>query len=189
MAHLLQGFKIAILIAHGFQDVEVTKPKKALEDLGAIVHIISPEDGKVKGWDCDIPQVTMEIGVDVPLNKAQSKDYDALLIPGGYGSPEELRLNEKAVSFVKEFSKKPIAAICHGPVLLIDAQLVRNKKLTSYPAIKRDLINAGAQWIDKEVVRDGNLITSRMPEDIPAFNSALIELFTEVHTKKINEKL
>jgi protease I len=186
MSHVLQGFKVAILIANGFAEIEMTKPKQALEDLGAIVHIISPETGKVKGWDCDIPKETIQVSIDVPLDNAKAEDYNALLIPGGYGSPEELRLNEKAISFVQGFANKPIAAICHGPVILINTKtkLVYGKKLTSYQAVQEDFRNAGAQWIDKEVVKDGNLITSRGVQDIPAFISKMIELFTETHAKK-----
>lgn len=179
MQSILLGFKVAILVTSGFQEIEMTMPRQMLKNAGAVVHIVSPDDGIVKAWDCDIPKVTKEFVVDVPLSQARAEDYDALLIPGGYGSPEELRLNEQAITFVRGFVKKPIAAICHGPSLLIDAELVRHKKLTSYAAIKKDLMNAGAQWIDKEMVRDGNLITSRMPDDLPVFIKAIIDLFSE----------
>jgi protease I len=187
MVTVLQGLKIAILIAHGFEQVEMTKPRKALENAGATVHIVSPEQGKVKGWHWEVPKPGSAFNVDVPLDKANPKDYDALVLPGGLMSPDDLRLNAKAISFIKGFSDKPIAAICHGPSLLIDANLISSKKVTSWPSIKHDLINAGATWIDREVVKDGNLITSRMPQDIAAFNKAMIETFAQIKTKKAHE--
>lgn len=185
MINLLMGFKVAILITNGFQQIEMTSPRQMLEEAGATVHIVSPDKGKVTGWDCDVPKAMEQFTVDVNLDDALANNYDALLIPGGYGSPEELRLNKKAIAFVKEFANKPIAAICHGPTLLINANLVRNKKLTSYPAVKQDLINAGADWIDKSAVRDENLVTSRSPDDLEAFNKAVIDLFAEAQRKKV----
>lgn len=179
MSALLYGFKIALLITSGFEQSEMVKPKEALEKAGAIVHIISPEKNMVTGWHCEIPKLGDSFKVDILLDDAKSQDYDALLIPGGYGSPEELRLNKKAIAFVRGFSNKPIAAICHGPSLLIDADLIRSKKVTSYQAIKKDIENAGGKWIDQEVVIDGNLITSRSPDDLPAFNKAIIEVFSK----------
>ncbi len=184
MAGLLNGLKVAILLAHGFEQVEMTKPRKALEDAGAVVHIIAPEAGKVKGWHWDVPKVGDEFAVDVVLDAARARDYDALLLPGGLMGPDDLRLNEKALTFIKGFARKPIAAICHGAWPLIDAGLISGKVVTSWPSIKNDLINAGASWLDEKAVRDGNLVTSRMPDDIPAFNKAMIELFQEALKRK-----
>lgn len=187
MASVLQGFKIAILVTHGFQEVEMTKPRESLEKAGALVHIISPDKHKVKAWDCDVPRVTGEFTVNVPLQEARAEDYDALFIPGGYLHPEELRLNEAAIAFVRGFADKPIAAICHGPALLINAELVAHKKLTSYPAIKKDLKNAGAYWIDSAVVADDNLITSRSPDDLELFAPAIVDFFAEYYRSKCGE--
>jgi protease I len=182
----LYGVKVAILIATGFEQSEMIGPKKALEDAGAIVHIVSPVEGKVQGWDWVALVPKDEFTVDVPLNQANANDYDALVLPGGLNSPDDLRLDESAISFVKAFQGKPIAAICHGPWLLINADLVKNKMVTSWPSIQIDLTNAGAKWMNQEVVRDGNLITSRMPDDVPAFNKAIIELFAEALSQKKN---
>jgi protease I len=180
----LYGFKVAILIATGFEQSEMVGPKKALEDAGATVHIVSPVEGKVQGWDWMALVPKDDFAVDVPLKQANANDYDALVLPGGLNSPDDLRLDDHAIAFVKGFADKPIAAICHGPWLLINAELVENKKVTSWFSIKVDLINAGAQWIDQPVVRDGNLITSRMPDDVPAFNAAMIALFAETLAQK-----
>jgi protease I len=136
------------------------------------------------GWDCDTPKALEKFQTDVNLDDAKPENYDALLIPGGYASPEELRLNKKAIDFVKSFANKPIAAICHGPSILIDAKLTKNKKLTSYPAIKQDLINSGAKWIDNTVVIDKYLITSRSPDDLENFNKAICEVFIKYNRKK-----
>ncbi len=175
----LYGFKVAILITTGFQQSEMVGPKKALEDAGAIVHIVSPEEGKVQGWDWITLQPKDDFVVDVSLDQVNPNDYDALVLPGGLSSPDDLRLDERAITFVKSFENKPIAAICHGQWLLINADLVKNRTVTSWPSIKIDLTNAGAKWIDQDAVRDGNLITSRMPDDVPAFNKAMIQLFAE----------
>jgi protease I len=180
----LVGIKVAILIATGFEQSEMEGPKKALEDAGAIVLIVSPVEGKVQGWDWIALKPKDDFVVDVQLNNANPDDYDALLLPGGLNSPDDLRLDDTAVAFVKGFENKPIAAICHGPWILINAGLVQNKTLTSWPSIKIDLINAGATWVDKEVVRDGYLITSRMPDDVPAFTKAMIDLFAEYCAQK-----
>ena len=173
----LKGFKVAILVTNAFEQVELQKPKEALEKAGATVKIVSPVNGTVKGWDHDKPKDDFK--VDVPLADAKADDFDALVLPGGVSNPDKLRMDEKAVAFAKAFKDKPIGAICHGPWLLINAELVKNKKVTSYPSLKIDLINAGAKWVDQEVVRDGKLITSRKPDDLPAFNKALVELFAE----------
>lgn len=174
----LTGKKIAILVANGFEQVEMTEPKKALESAGAKVDIISPETDKVKGWKHT--EWGDEFPIDVALDSAKSDSYHAILLPGGVMNPDKLRMNDTAVNFVKSFVKaqKPIAAICHGPWILINAEAVKSKKMTSWPSIKMDLMNAGANWVDQQVVRDGQLVTSRKPDDIPAFNKEMISLFS-----------
>ncbi len=175
----LQGKNVAILVADGFEQVELTEPKKALEQAGARTQVISPKDGKVKGWNhTDWGQ---EIPVDLPLDRARAEDFDALLLPGGVMSPDKLRVLPEVQRFVKAFfdAGKPVAAICHGPWTLIDAGVVRGRQMTSYETIRTDLRNAGAQVVDREVVVDGNLVTSRKPDDIPAFNKAMIECFAQ----------
>lgn len=184
MTGWLYGFKVAILVGAGFQQTEMESPKKALEDAGATVHIVSLVENKVQGWDWYIPAPKDEFKVDVAVKDANPNDYDALMIPGGLNSPDDLRLDEKTITFVKGFENKPIASICHGQWVLINAELVKNKTLTSWPSIKVDLTNAGATWVDKEVVRDGNLVTSQKQEDLPAFNKAMLELFTEAMAQK-----
>lgn len=179
MSKELDGMKIAILVTDGFEQVEMTEPKKALEAAGAKVDIVSPNSDKVKGW-----QHTKwgdEFPVDVNLEEARADDYAALQLPGGVINPDKLRINDKAINFISQFVKaqKPIAAICHGPWTLINADGVRGRQMTSWPSLKLDLINAGANWVDQEVVRDGKLVTSRKPDDIPAFNKKMIELFSE----------
>jgi protease I len=173
----LQGKKVAILVADGFEQVELTEPRKALDQAGAKTAIVSPAEGKVKGWNHT--EWGDQLPVDVPLQQANPQDYDALLLPGGVMNPDKLRANPAAVRFVKSFvdAGKPIAAICHGPWTLIEAGAVRGKKMTSWPSLQTDLKNAGADWVDQQVVNDGNLVTSRKPDDIPAFNQEMVELF------------
>lgn len=173
----LQGKRIAILAAEGVEEVELVQPREALDEAGAETYLVSPESGKVKSWHFD--RWGDEYAVDTPLDEARAGEYDALFIPGGVMSPDHLRMNERAVDFVRSFadSGKPIASICHGPWLLAEAGLVRGKKMTSWPSVQTDLRNAGAEWVDQEVVRDGKMVTSRKPDDIPAFNRAIIELF------------
>ncbi|HSK77111.1 MAG TPA: type 1 glutamine amidotransferase domain-containing protein [Thermoanaerobaculia bacterium] len=173
----LNGKKVAILVADGFEQVELTEPKKALDEAGAQTRIVSPAKGKVKGWQHT--QWGDEMPVDVPLGQARADEFDALLLPGGVMNPDHLRRNPEALRFVKAFFEagKPVAAICHGPWTLIDAGVVRGRKMTSYETIQTDLKNAGVDWVDQEVVVDGNLVTSRKPDDIPAFNRAMVELF------------
>ncbi len=179
MAHKLKELKVAILVANGFEQVEMTKPRQFLQEAGAETDLISPENGKVKGWE--INRWGDEFDVDIPLSEAKVSDYDALLLPGGVLNPDKLRMKKEAIDFVKEFYKqdKPIAAICHGPWILINAEIVKGRKLTSWPSIKTDLINAGANWVDQEAVIDGKLLTSRKPDDIPAFNEAMLKVFAE----------
>ena len=173
----LNGKKVAILVADGFEQIELTEPKKALEEAGAKASIVSPEQGKVKGWQHT--EWGDEMPVDVPLGKAKAGEFDALLLPGGVMNPDHLRRNPEALKFVKAFfdAGKPVAAICHGPWTLIDAGVARGRKMTSYETIQSDLKNAGVEWSDQEVVVDGNLVTSRKPDDIPAFNRAMVEAF------------
>jgi protease I len=179
MADELKGKKIAALVDNGFEQSELVDPKKALEQAGAEVHVISPQTGEVKGWQhTDWGQ---KVRVDRELGSARPADYDGLLLPGGVMSPDRLRANPKAVAFVKEFvaASKPIAAICHGPWTLIEAGAVKGRRVTSWPSLKTDLTNAGASWVDEEVVVDRGLVTSRKPDDIPAFNRKMIEEFAE----------
>lgn len=182
----LKGMKVAMLVANGFEQSEMTEPKKALEKAGAKVDIISPEKSKVKGWKHT--NWGDEFDINVALDKANANDYAALVLPGGVMNPDTLRLNTQAIAFIKHFhqANKPIAAICHGPWTLINSDAIKGKKLTSWASIKLDLMNAGAKWVDEQVVRDGKLITSRKPDDLPAFNEAIIKLFTE-ELEKVTE--
>jgi protease I len=175
----LSGKTVAILTENGFEEVELTSPKKALEDAGATVHIISPQDKKVKAWNHD--HWSIELPVNKKISEADPDDYDGLVLPGGVLNPDKLRLNQEAVNFAREFLEagKPVAAICHGPQLLIETGLLHARKLTSYPSLKTDLKNAGAVWEDKEVVVDSGLVTSRTPKDLDAFNKKMIEEIAE----------
>ncbi len=179
MANTLSGKKVAILVEQGFEQVEMLKPREALEQAGAQTQIVSPQKGKVKSWEHT--DWGKEYAVDVQLDQAHTDDYDALLLPGGVMNPDHLRRNEKAQAFVRAFfdAGKPVAAICHAPWTLIDAGVVSGKMMTSYPSLKMDLINAGANWVDQEVVVDNGLVTSRNPNDIPAFNKKMVEEFAE----------
>ena len=176
----LDGKRVAILVTDGFEQVELTKPKQALEDAGATTHIVSPKDNEVKGWDETNWGDTFS--VDISLDQASADNYDALLLPGGQINPDMLRADKKAVSFIKSFGDqhKPIAAICHGPWTLIEAGLASGRKMTSFNSIQTDLKNAGAHWVDQEVVVDQGIITSRNPDDIPVFNETIIEEFAKV---------
>ncbi|HEX2223498.1 MAG TPA: type 1 glutamine amidotransferase domain-containing protein [Thermoanaerobaculia bacterium] len=173
----LQGKKVAILVTDGFEQVELTEPKKALDQAGAKTEIVSPTQDQVKGWKHT--EWGDKFPVDTPLQNARPDDYDALLLPGGVMNPDHLRRDPAVQRFVKSFfdNGKPVAAICHGPWTLIDAGVARGKKMTSYETIQMDLKNAGVEWVDQEVVIDGNLVTSRKPDDLPAFNKAIVELF------------
>jgi protease I len=179
----LQGKKVAILVTDGFEQSELLEPKKALDQAGATTKVVSPAEGKVKGWNHK--EWGDQVPVDVSLNSANSRDFDALLLPGGVMNPDHLRMNPQAVEFVKSFidAGKPVAAICHGPWTLIEAGAVQGHTMTSWPSLKTDLKNAGANWVDKEVVRDGKLVTSRKPDDIPAFVREMIQLFAETATQ------
>jgi protease I len=175
----LAGKKVAILVADGFEQVEMTEPRRALEDAGARTSLISPAQGHVQGWKHF--DKADRFRVDVKLDDAGAQDFDALLLPGGVANPDQLRIQPKAVAFVREFfdAGKPVAAICHGLWPLIDAGVVRGRTVTSWPSLKADLSNAGAQWVDQEVATDNGLVTSRKPDDIPAFNRKMIEEFAE----------
>jgi len=175
----LSGKKVAILVEDGFEQVELTSPKEALEAAGAKTYIISPKAGKVKGWEHT--NWGKEFPVDVGLDQAKADNYDALLLPGGVMNPDKLRTNKKAVEFVRSFfdQAKPVAAICHGPWMLVEADVVEGRMLTSYPSIQTDLKNAGANWVDQEVVVDRGLVTSRKPDDLPAFNRKIVEEIAE----------
>lgn len=179
MSQTLKNKKVAILVTDGFEQVELTKPKQALEEAGAQTHIVAPEGGQVKGWDHTNWGETF--AVDQPLEDAEADTYDALLLPGGVLNPDKLRTNDKALEFVRSFfsSGKPVAAICHGPWTLIDAGVATGRTMTSYHSIATDLKNAGANWVDREVVVDDTLVTSRNPDDIPAFNEKIVEIFAE----------
>jgi protease I len=172
----LSGKRIAVVATDGFEQAELTEPKRMLEEAGAKVDVISPGDAKqIKGWNkTDWGQ---SIDVNVPLGKAKAGDYDAIVLPGGVINPDKLRTDKAVLDFVQSISgaKKPVAAICHGPWTLVNADLVKGRRMTSWPSLRKDLENAGAKWEDSEVVSDGNLITSRKPDDIPAFTNKLIE--------------
>lgn len=180
----LKDLKVAILTENGFEQSELVSPKEALEKAGVQVEIISPQQGKVKAWDKD------HWGIELPVNRniadADPDEYDGLMLPGGVLNPDKLRTNEDALEFVRKFfaSGKPVAAICHGPQTLINAQVVQGKHMTSYPSIRMDLINAGANWVDQEVVVDNGLVTSRSPQDLEAFNRKMLEELQEgVHER------
>jgi len=182
----LKGKRVAILVEDGFEQVEMTEPREALDEAGAETTLISPRADKVKGWQH--VKWGDEFDVDLPLADADPEDFDALLLPGGVMNPDKLRMNADAVRFVRAFDDagKPIAAICHGPQTLIETGTVKHRTMTSYPSIKTDLLNAGANWVDQEVVADEGLVTSRKPEDIPAFNRKMIEEFAEGrHERKV----
>lgn len=180
MALNLNGKKIAILATDGFEQAELTEPRKALDQAGATTELISPKDGSIKGWNSK--DWGDSLRVDKTLDQANPLDYDALVLPGGVMNPDHLRMEPKAVEFVRKFagSGKPVAAICHGPWLLVEAGVVKGKTATSWPSVKTDLVNAGAKWVDKEVVVDGAFITSRKPDDIPAFSRAIIDSLSGV---------
>ena len=180
----LAGKRVAILATEGFEEVELTKPKKALEEAGAQVDVIAPvsgiKGGGIKAWD--MTDWGKKVEVDVKLSEADPADYDALQLPGGAMNPDHLRMEPMAVAFVQSFfaAGKPVAAICHAAWTLIEAGVVNGRTMTSWPSLKTDLKNAGANWVDQEVVVDGNLVTSRKPDDLPAFQEQMIEAFAGV---------
>jgi protease I len=173
----LNGVKVAILVTDGFEQVEMTEPRKALDAAGADTRLVSPKDDAVKAWQFTDWGDTFP--VDVPLSEARAEAFDAILLPGGVINPDTLRMNENAVAFAQAFidAGKPVASICHGPWTLIETGRLRGRRLASWPSLQTDIENAGAQWVDEEAVVDGNLVTSRKPDDIPAFNREMIALF------------
>lgn len=179
MTHELNGKRVAILVEEGFEQVEMTQPRQALSEAGAQTSLVSPKPDKVRAFQHDHPGD--EFAVDTPLRQANPDQFDALVLPGGVMNPDKLRTNPDAVKFVKSFmdSGKPVAAICHGPWTLIETGAVRGRTMTSWPSLQTDLRNAGAKWVDQEVVTDNGLVTSRKPADIPAFNRKMIEEFRE----------
>lgn len=179
MERKLDGKKVAILVTDGFEQVEMTKPREALDEAGAETKIVSLTPGKIQGMHH--ADKADKFDVDLTLDEARPEEFDALLIPGGLMNPDALRSNEDALEFTRHFFRegKPVAAICHGPWVLIDAGVVRGRTLTSWPAIKTDVKNAGGKWVNEEVVVDNGLVTSRKPDDIPAFNKKMIEEFCE----------
>lgn len=182
----LNNKKVALLATHGFEEIELTSPRKALQEAGAETYIISPESGTIKSWHQD--NWGGEFEVDMTLDEANEEDFHGLMLPGGVLNPDQLRMNEDAITFVQSFfsSGKPVAAICHGPQILIDADVLQAREITSYPSIKNDLKNAGARWTDNEVVVDQGLTTSRTPKDLPAFNRKLIEELREgIHEEQM----
>jgi protease I len=179
MPNKLNGKRIAILATDGVEQVEMTEPRKALDAAGARTELVSPVKGKLQAWQ------HLDKGdkfpVDVELDAADPNNYDALVLPGGVANPDQLRTMPKAVEFVKSFFEqdKPVAAICHAPWILVEADVVRGRTLTSWPSLRTDLKNAGAKWVDREVVEDNGLVTSRKPDDLPAFNKKIVELFSQ----------
>jgi protease I len=185
MSKPLENKRVAILATDGFEESELLSPKQALEDAGAKVDVVSLKHGSIKGWKDG--NWSQEVPVDRTVEKAMADDYDALMLPGGVINPDHLRRSAEAVEFVRGFfrEKKPVAAICHGPQLLIEADIVRDRKLTSFPSVRTDLMNAGAMWQDSEVVTDNGLVTSRSPKDLPAFNKKMVEEISEgVHERQ-----
>jgi protease I len=175
MASNLKGKKIAILATDGFEQAELLEPRKALDEAGAQTEVIAPKSGKIKGWDSK--DWGEEVKVDTALEDANPNDYDGLVLPGGVMNPDHLRMDPSAVNFVRQFisTGKTVGAICHGPWTLLETGALRGRTVTSWPSLKTDLKNAGANWIDGEVIVDGQFVTSRKPDDIPAFNKAVIE--------------
>jgi len=175
----LANTRVAILVTDGFEQVELTEPRRALDEAGAKTSIVSPASGTVQGMNHH--DKGDRIPVDIPLAQASPDEFDALMLPGGVANPDQLRMNPAAVKFVRAFADagKPIAAICHGPWMLVEADIVRGRTVTSWPSLQTDLKNAGAKWVDQEVVTDNGLVTSRKPDDIPAFNRKMLEEIAE----------
>ena len=173
----LDGLKVAILVTDGFEQVEMTEPRKALDEAGADTRLVSPKNGQVKAWK--FTEWGDTFPVDMPLDNARPEDFDALLLPGGVINPDKLRTLPEAVAFARAFfdASKPVASICHGPWTIIEAGAARGRRLTSCPSLQTDLTNAGAEWVDQQAVVDQGLVTSREPDDIPAFNREVIKLF------------
>jgi protease I len=184
MPNKLNGKRIAILATDGVEQVEMTEPRKALDAAGAKTELVSPAKGKLQAWQHH--DKGDKFPVDIELDVADPNNYDALVLPGGVANPDQLRTIPKAVQFVRSFFEqgKPVAAICHAPWMLVEAGVVRNKTVTSWPSLHTDLMNAGAKWVDREVVEDDGLVTSRKPDDLPAFNKKLIEVFSQARSRE-----
>jgi protease I len=177
----LEGVKVAILVTDGFEQIELIEPRQALDEAGAETQVVSPRGERVRGWN--FTDWGDEVAVDVPLDRARPQDFDALLLPGGVMNPDNLRMQPEAVDFVRAFfdAGKPVAVICHGPWTVIEAGAACGRRIASWPSLKTDLRNAGAEWMDQEVVVDANLVSSRKPADIPAFNREMLNLFSQAH--------
>jgi protease I len=177
MDNKLAGLRVALLATDGFEQSELTEPRKALDEAGATTEVVSPEDAAIKGWSHK--EWGRMVDVDQSLDEANPDDYDALVLPGGVMNPDALRTQPKAVAFVKAFfdAGKPVAAICHGPWTVVECGAAQARRMTSWPSLKTDIKNAGGEWLDEEVVVDENLLTSRKPDDLPAFNREMIALF------------
>ncbi len=175
----LQGKRVAVLATDGFEQSELEEPRRALDEAGARTTVVSPKSGEIRGWA--EKNWGRSIPVDLTLDQADAEDFDALLIPGGVMNPDHLRMEPKAVDFVRHFFEtgKPVAAICHGPWLLVEAGVVAGRTVTSWPSLRTDIQNAGGDWVDRDVVTDEGLVTSRKPADIPAFNAKMLEEFAE----------
>lgn len=179
----LSGIRVAILATDGFEQSELLEPRRALNEAGANTEIVSLKSGEIKGWNHK--EWGQSVAVDKTVDSADAKNFDALLLPGGVMNPDNLRMNAKAVDFVRAFfaAKKPVAAICHGPWTLIEAGAAKGRTLTSWPSLKTDIQNAGGRWVDQETAVDGNLVTSRNPKDIPAFNREILKLFATAQSR------
>jgi len=175
----LNGMRVAILVENGFEHAEMSKPREALQEAGVETVLVSPQKEQVRAWE--MKEWGKSYPVEQQLEKADPSRFDALLLPGGVMNPDHLRMNPKAVAFVKAFfdAGKPVAVICHGPWTMIEAGVVRGRTMTSWPSLKTDLTNAGAKWVDQEVVVDQNVVASRKPDDIPAFNREMLKLFAQ----------
>jgi protease I len=184
MSNKLAGKRIAILATDGVEQVEMTEPRKALDAEGAKTELVSPAKGQLQAWKH--LDKSDKFPVDVELDTADPNNYDALVLPGGVANPDQLRMLPKAVQFVKSFFQhdKPVAAICHAPWMLVEAGVVRDRTVTSWPSLHTDLKNAGAKWVDREVVEDDGLVTSRKPDDLPAFNKKIIEVFSQTSQRE-----
>jgi PfpI family intracellular protease len=180
----LEGLNVAILVTDGFEQVELTEPRKALDEAGATTKIVSPKRDRVRAWY--FTEWSVEFPVDVTLDRAKPEDFDALMLPGGVINPDSLRIQPKAMAFAKAFfdAGKPVAAICHGPWTVIETGAARGRRMTSWPSLKTDLKNAGADWVDEEAIVDEGLVTSRKPDDIPAFNREMIKLFSGARERR-----
>ena len=184
----LRGFRVAILATDGFEQSELLEPRKALDAAGAATEVISPKNGDIRGWNHK--EWGESVRVDQAVRNADPKEYDALVLPGGVMNPDALRMQSQAVSFVRSFFEagKPVAAICHGPWTIIETGAAKGQRMTSWPSLRTDITNAGGDWVDQEVVVDRNLVTSRKPDDLPAFNREMIALFARHHAKAKSAK-